>query len=134
MNKAMCRVGFGLMLLLVVGCGSRYVPVSGTVVYPDGTPARELKGGAVEFQAVDEPISARGSIDEEGRFTITTENPGDGALPGKHKVVVTPPPNYLDAPRPMLLDPKYGQYETSKLEVVVESGKALQITVERPKR
>ena len=62
------------------------VNVSGTVTY-NGQP---LTTGNVVFVpvAAEEGRSARGEIDAEGRFQLTTLKTGDGALPGQYKVTV----------------------------------------------
>jgi hypothetical protein len=78
-----------VVLLAAVGCGSKSgaVPVSG-VVKLDGQP---LTSAAVSFIA-QEPggRDAHGSTDATGAFRLTTFDPGDGALPGKYKVVIQP--------------------------------------------
>jgi hypothetical protein len=87
----------GLLVSLVVfsgfefGCGSddglgkRY-PVSGTVTY-NGKP---LPKGSITFVPNDTKTSraANGNI-VEGAYTLTTQSPDDGALPGQYKVTVT---------------------------------------------
>ena len=120
-------------ILGLVGCGGPYVPVEGKIVYGDGSAAKELKEGTVEFEAVDQKISARGGIDAEGRFRMTTERSGDGCVPGKHRVVVTHRPSYADQPVPQVIRPKYRAFETSGLEVVIEAGKFVELKVERIK-
>jgi len=121
-------------ILGLVGCGGPYVPVEGKIVYGDGSAAKELKEGTVEFEAVDQKISARGGIDAEGRFRMTTERSGDGCVPGKHRVVVTSKMEPGDKPTPVIILPKYARFETSGLEVIVESGKPVELKVERAKK
>jgi len=66
------------------GIGQRY-SVSGTVTY-NGKP---LEKGTINFQAVaTDGRSASGEI-QDGAYRITTQSPGDGALPGKYRVSVT---------------------------------------------
>src|SRR6476469_6411573 len=84
-------------VLLAAGCsaGSGIYPVEGQVVYADGSPATELKGYMVEFQLIDgtldgRPASATGEIDGEGKFRLTTRTAFDGAVAGRHKVILTP--------------------------------------------
>lgn len=70
----------------VAGCrpGPRIVPVSGKVTY-NGTP---LKFGSVMFQPASGPM-ARGSIQPDGTFQLTTRTDGDGCAEGTSKVRIT---------------------------------------------
>ncbi len=78
----------GMCLLLVVdtGCqrGPRTAPVTGTVKL-DGQP---LQFGTVTFQPPSGQ-SARGDIQADGSFQLSTLTPGDGAYVGPHKVRIT---------------------------------------------
>lgn len=79
--------------LAVAGCGSAdglpdVVPVRGTVTL-DGEP---LPSGDVLYLPTDPAgRQARGSIDERGRFRLSTLRPNDGALPGEYRIVVLAP-------------------------------------------
>ena len=75
-----------LALIAILGCGDgrpARVLVTGNVVI-DGKP---LKYGSVRFI----PSGARpsrGSLDQNGRFTLTCFDPNDGVVPGIHRVEV----------------------------------------------
>jgi hypothetical protein len=74
------------------GCGGP-VPVEGRVTL-DGQPVEKA---AVVFEREDgagRPASA--TTDSDGVFHLTTYKPGDGALPGQYKVIITPPVNYTE--------------------------------------
>jgi hypothetical protein len=74
--------------LLLVGCGDSVpamAPVSG-VVTVDGQP---VEGATVTFVPEAGGRPAIGLTNAEGKFTLETLKPGDGALVGKHKVTVT---------------------------------------------
>ena len=91
MGRTISR-GCGLLavLLATAGCGggSGPVPVRG-VVKLDGKP---VANAAVTFVAQDPGgRDAHGSTDANGAFELSTHKPNDGALPGKYKVVITPP-------------------------------------------
>lgn len=131
-----------LLLVFLAGCGSSTYPVEGRVVFKgDGQP---LRGGSVEFEPIDPDgrASAWGAVDEEGRFRLTTFQPGDGAIAGEHRVLVMPPspsPEELGrmaTPRSSLvLDERYTSYETSGLRFTVTrdaSKNKFQLEVERP--
>ncbi len=87
------RTGFCLCLLslnLIMGCGQRNpetFSVQGRVEFEDGSVA-EI--GSVEFRSMTgtERMTARGKIEKDGSFTLSTFQPGDGALPGDHQVIV----------------------------------------------
>ena len=87
---------------------------------------------------------AMGVTDAEGRFTLGTNKPGDGAVAGSHKVAVTwvgPPstnPNegmteFTSPPPPKVkLDPKYSDPETSGLVLEVPESGSAELKVELP--
>ena len=73
----------GLVLMLSAGCnrGPQIVPVTGKILHT-GVP---LKFGSVTFQ----PRSgqpARGEIQSDGTFALSTRRQGDGAVVGQHQV------------------------------------------------
>lgn len=125
-----------IFTLCVSGCGTKTIyPVHGQIVDADGKPITEMKGGAVEFDCVDAKSSANSSIDEAGKFRLTTQSPGDGAHLGKHRVAITRPYIGPEQPVPHVIDPKYEKFETSGLEVVVEpKDNAITLKVVRVKK
>lgn len=123
-------------LLGVAGCGGNLCPVSGRVTFDDGSP---LDAGLVvcEARVGDKPVMARGGLRPDGTFELGTDKPGDGARPGKYRVLVMP--RGLSAAeaskRPPIIDRKFEKYETSGIEFEVKAGQKneLNITVTRPK-
>jgi hypothetical protein len=87
-------IAAALVLLMIVGpltgCGSSglpgTVPIRGKVVYN----GRPLSQGEVRYVPVDPQVGrqARGKLDKNGNFEMTTLKAGDGVLPGKYKVVI----------------------------------------------
>lgn len=70
------------------GCGPdrpETISVTGTVTL-DGSP---VSGAVVAFTPVGGGRPATGTTDGSGKFTLTTFDDGDGALPGQHLVAVT---------------------------------------------
>ena len=69
------------------GCGSKEQPikVNGILTWEDGTPISEAQ---IEFIPQGDGKPAGGITGKDGRFDLTTTNSGDGAVPGKYKVVV----------------------------------------------
>jgi hypothetical protein len=88
-------VVFGAFVLSVIaGCGSdqpfSYVPMSGKVMYEDGTP---VTAGRLQFESqapalgTMHPRPAVALIKPDGTFdAVTSHKHGDGLIPGKHKV------------------------------------------------
>lgn len=76
-----------------LGCGSSYesaevlstVPVSGVLTY-QGQP---LESYRVTFYPEQGERASSGLTDAEGKFTLGTNREGDGAPPGRYKVVVS---------------------------------------------
>lgn len=88
MNAVIGRFVFGLLVLSFIGCGSNQLPtypVEGQIVFGDGGAPTF---GSVEFYNDQHKVNARGKIQKDGSFTLTTFTDGDGAILGKHKVVI----------------------------------------------
>ena len=137
---ALCALGSCVLL----GCSPEgatlegTVPVSGTVTQ-NGQP---LEGAAVTFVPTDGGRSASGMTDASGKFSLTTLDPGDGALPGSYQVTITKKEtvgkeytqeeanayyaeHQTQPPAPEIknvLDEKYAQPETSGLTAEVAEG------------
>lgn len=109
-------------------------PVSGQVVFDDGSPVHV---GTVELKSREHNLHARGEIDPDGHFTLTTFQRGDGAVAGAHECVVVQMVMAEDVAnlRPSsdgVVHPRYGSYATSGLVVHVsdEDPNELQLNVE----
>jgi hypothetical protein len=114
----------GLLVFAATGCGPSTYPVKGKVSYPDGSPVVE---GMVVFESsgADKPVTARGEIQQDGTYRLSTYQPGDGVPPGPYKVLVTPKydPNAIDKPqRTPPIHPRYSSFETSLLTFEVKAG------------
>jgi hypothetical protein len=85
-------VGLGsalLALAVVLGCGdssglSRRYSVSGTVTYN----GKAVEHGTIKFAPAGLEGRAAGGTISDGQYSLTTQDPDDGALPGKYKVSV----------------------------------------------
>ncbi len=106
MRQRFFSVGLLVMLLVPFGCSSQIsvVPVTGTVEY-NGEP---VVGAAVTF-VPEEGKSASGITDSSGKFTLTTNEDGDGAIPGNHTVTV------LALAAPMPSDDEEGSVEVNEV-------------------
>jgi hypothetical protein len=97
--RVTCRprgLPFALALLAVAGCSSdprMPYPVKGVIIYENGQPAKELAGYSVSFMpASGEGLpSSFGNVEGDGTFVLSCKKKGDGAVAGKHHVVVSPP-------------------------------------------
>ena len=138
-RRACCALPLIAIALPTTGCnssGPEVYPVSGKVVYPDGSPMPE---GMVEFEAMEGEFSgrnARGVIQTDGTFVLTTQEPDDGAVAGRHRAIVREPYRNLgfnEEGPPPLIDPLFARYETSGLEFTVKEEKNyIEIEVNKP--
>jgi hypothetical protein len=129
------RFLFGATLLFALGCGGSdgeegLAPVTGQITY-DGQP---VPAGEIHFYPVDGQRSSSGTIEADGKYALTSYQPGDGALIGKHKVVIDakeagaplPDPDTLVAgsppPKPpqRILPAQYYDQATTPLEADVK--------------
>ncbi len=114
-----------LLFFVVCGCSDSQVPtwpVSGTVVLEDGTP---LETGTVEFASDDGVHTARGSIQSDGSFRLTTFSDGDGAVAGAHDAVVIQLISTEDLPihqhdHGPTIDPRFAHYDSANLRFTVK--------------
>jgi len=121
-------VAVGLLLGATSGCNEslerpQTFPVGGKVTYK-GQPVPK---GTITFQP-GEGQAAVGEIQADGSYRLTTFVPGDGALPGHHRVVIvanTADPNKMPGSTPGWTPPKdivpkkYNTVATSGLEATV---------------
>ncbi|MEM7785644.1 MAG: carboxypeptidase regulatory-like domain-containing protein [Planctomycetota bacterium] len=118
----------GLLVPCLLGCNNnpRTYPVTGKVVYPDGS---HPEFGDIEFFNAEAKLNARGRIQKDGTFELGTFDLADGAVEGTHKVIILQRTrNHLTAQlegeiahdHGDLMDPKYYDYRTSKLTAKVE--------------
>src|SRR5438046_859745 len=104
----------------IAGCSSSGTyPVRGEISYKDGSDVAVLKGAQVIFEPADpdQPkVSARGYIQEDGTFQMSTNREGDGVPPGKYRVMVAPPPFFAgrkrDAEPPVYFNERYQDFAT----------------------
>jgi hypothetical protein len=110
------------ILLVAAGCSRPKYEVKGVVAYDDGTP---YSGGgivAMEAEIDGKRVMARGAIGSDGRFTLASQRPDDGAFAGTYRVRVLPQV-VIDGPATRGLDPRFQSFDTSGLSFEVGSGK-----------
>jgi hypothetical protein len=101
------------MVLLCVGCSDGRpdrVKVSGRVLI-DGQP---LTMGKIVFVPKGARPSA-GSLDEQGRFTLTCYDGDDGVVPGTHQVMISAKEMISESKAKWFAPPKYADFRTSGL-------------------
>src|SRR5947209_3106568 len=105
------------VLLGAAGCGDKYYPVRGTVTLEDGSP---VTNGMVVFERAEGgvPITARGTIQTDGSYQLSTSKPGDGVPSGNYRVLVNPldMSDVPDEQKKLPFDIKYTKFATSGLE------------------
>lgn len=138
MNKTLKNQLVGPLLasccLFFTGCSEqlRTYPVSGKVRFSSGGLVRV---GTVELKSREHNIQARGQIQSDGSFTLTTYKEGDGAVEGKHDCVVV---QFVMAegisghtPSPVgVVDRRYASYATSGLSAVVSPSEKNELLLE----
>ena len=127
---------FAWLVAMATGCSGGRYPVTGKVTYADGSPMTE---GMVicEMRDGEKIVQARGNLESDGSFRLGTENPGDGVLPGKYRVLVVGRQLSERESETMLpfIDSKFTSYETSGLELEVKEGRnEMNISVTKPTR
>ncbi len=117
-----------VVMLALMGCGPSRPPAfkaHGKVSFPNGSPVRV---GTIEFRSREHPIHARGTIDEDGSFTLTTYRNGDGAIAGTHdcvivQMVITEDTKAKRHGTVGVVHPRYASYSTSGLECTIEANR-----------
>jgi hypothetical protein len=110
-------VALASLLLPLTGCGAhqgrsytrKLIPVKGTITYK----GKPLTKGTIRFEP-DAGRKASGAIRPDGTFVLSTVQPGDGAVPGVHRVAVTAPRRTIPG--------KFSNFSLSQIEVEVKAG------------
>ena len=114
-------IGWLLLALVVLGgcsagSGPKLAPVSGLVRYK----GQAIKDIAVVFHTA-EGLMASGVTGADGKFQLSTLNPGDGATIGEqHVTFVYKDPEERVTPPPSPIPLRYRLAETSNTTVAVE--------------
>jgi hypothetical protein len=129
-----------VLIACASGCGSgspfKYVRVKGKVAYEDGS-AIPVNGLRLRFAALDAPEVANAvprpafaRVDDNGQFdSVTSYKPGDGLIPGKHKVAI----EVGGGPGTKLPVPKDYQSISTTPIVIDTADSPLDIKVPKPK-
>ena len=130
-RQTTCQIGATLTAALLVlasaGCSEERpgrTPVTGRVLI-DGNP---LTVGTIRFIPEDARQSSA-TIGADGRFTLTCFEPGDGAVLGRHRVVVAAVEHLSEEAIKWHAPKKYADTQTSGLEVEI-AGATEDLTIE----
>ena len=91
MRTFVVSIGVVFVSLCVIGCSGvpddrpSVVPVTGKITYK----GKPVTGAFVNFSSEKSPRPANGTTDDDGRFSLTTFDTDDGAIPGEYQVSVT---------------------------------------------
>ena len=133
-------------LLFVSGCGSDQ-PTGQRVATVRASGVLTLDGEPLEYYQVlcfppDGERPAVGTADAEGKFVLGTNQPGDGAVAGSHKVAINwlgPPsddPNegimeFSKPPAPTVkIDRRYSDPKTSGIEIEIPASGTSEIRID----
>ncbi|MBX3420020.1 MAG: hypothetical protein KF752_00545 [Pirellulaceae bacterium] len=121
------------VLSCLSGCNSHpdTYPVQGKVLFPSGAAVRT---GTVEAKSRQHGLNARGEIQPDGSFTLSTFRPGDGAVAGIHDCVVV---QFVVAEQLGtvgsafgVVDPKHNSYKTSGLMIDIQPDTINQVVLQ----
>ena len=124
-----------VFLASFVGCSDgrlKAYPAKGKVVFKTGSPVHV---GTVELKSREHGVQARGAIDKDGNFTLTTYVDGDGAIAGAHDCVVVQfvMTEELADFKPSavgVVHPRFASYSTSGLSVEIKADQVNELKVE----
>ncbi len=134
------RAAAALAALALIGCGGggpRLGAVRGTVTYKD----KPVPNGTVLFVPANGP-TATGKINPDGTYTLTTYKAGDGAVLGRHMVVVAAMesmhgrlPEDRNPLPPSIVPDKYTSIGTTDLTAEVKEGEnVIDFRLQDPKK
>jgi hypothetical protein len=127
MDKELLQRYSWIVLLLVflsecAGCGTAgAAKVSGTLKLSDGTPLIKAR-----ITARNESTGnwASGTTNQEGHFTLGTENEDEGLPLGEYGLIVVEHRGDWDHPSPPKISRKYENPATSGLQLQIDSGES----------
>ena len=128
--RATLLCGFAALFATFVGCGGgeSLQPVTGKVVYTDGTP---VPVGTITFNNAEKQVAASSPIASDGTFALTTGE-SKGAPAGEYKVVVTGDTETYGA-KPTVANQYGDPSQTPLKQTIVEGNNEVEIKVERAK-
>ncbi|MEZ6135111.1 MAG: hypothetical protein R3C53_09400 [Pirellulaceae bacterium] len=133
-SRAITCFAATLLLGSMTGCSDQLptYPVAGKVLFTTGGPVHV---GTVELKSRDHGVQARGQIQSDGSFTLTTYQDGDGAVAGVHDCVVVQfvMTEDIAGHRPSnigVVNRRYASYSTSGLTLDISPDQTNEVIVE----
>lgn len=128
-------LSFAIGLASFVGCSDgrlKTYPVKGKVAFKTGSPVHV---GTIELKSREHGVQARGSIDKDGTFTLTTYVDSDGAVAGLHDCVVvqfvmTEELTDFKPSAQGVVHPRFASYSTSGLSVGIKTDQPNDLKIE----
>lgn len=133
------------LVVILSGCDDprpQTFPVSGKVAFADGKPVRF---GMIQFIPQEKGPSARAKLDMNGNFVLGTYSESDGAIAGRHDVIIVQHLSSLsgqavrhssdheEGDENSMVDVRYSQLGLSPLTATVEpQANQIRLRVERP--
>ncbi|PQO27289.1 carboxypeptidase regulatory-like domain-containing protein [Blastopirellula marina] len=111
-------------LIIFSGCetpGLPTYPVQGQVQFEDGTPVRS---GYVETISREHRVNARGKIQRDGSFELTTFHEADGAVAGPHDVIVV---QFLGSEKASQINHDHGEVVSTRFADYAQSGLSMNV-------
>lgn len=124
-----------LIALAAVGCGGPGATAAGGTVTYQGQPVVDATVLFTPDGGGEGAAMATGKTDAQGKFTLTTKSPNDGAIPGNYKVSISPaqavqPEGDYSTPPPPPFPAKYMDPLVTDLKATVASGGDNQFALE----
>lgn len=133
-TNGLAITGLLMVIAFAPGCSDRLAtyPVSGKVQFRSGG---AVHVGSIELKSREHGVHARGTLDTDGSFTLTTYEPGDGAVAGEHDCVIVQMIMVEDvsghkASTIGVIDRRYSSYATSGLVVTVQPDEPNSVLIE----
>ena len=133
LRRPACHAWWLSCIALFTGCSDQLPthPVRGKVEFNGGGPVHV---GTVELKSLEHGVQARGEIQDDGSFSLTTYQPGDGAVAGRHACVVVQFVMTEELPGHMgskvgVIDPRYNSYATSGLQIEIQPNKTNEVLI-----
>lgn len=128
-------LSFAFTLATSLGCSDgrlKTYPAKGKISFKTGSPVHV---GTIELKSREHGVQARGSIDKDGNFTLTTYLDGDGAVAGVHDCVVVQfvMTEELGDFKPSavgVVHPRFASYSTSGLSVEIKADEPNNLNIE----
>lgn len=131
-SAVLASVGLTVAAVALTGNGgTASFPVTGLVRNTDGTADQDLTGGVIVFETDDWKNSARGTIQGDGHFTLSTIDGTPGALPGEYHAVVLLKPNEDGSLKAIAANPQNAASKADATITIRPESNEVSLTIEK---